>query len=307
MKMKPLLRALALGVGPVMVAAGLGMVGGRSMPPEKLALAPPQLACAQPIVFKPGYQRGENYVVPQGQGFKFLSDAWLEANICSAGILKITADGELGGDEQPRLLVAFDGDIIANPAFSQERSIQISIPKAGSLYLGYLNDFYSADVRVATLSYVQLNAPACKGFQSVSVPKGSGNSWYPAARSVSLVNLPPITLTPCGAGELTLKVRGSEGNGAFPILIFRQGERVFKTLTTTSEWQPLSFKLTSAPIDIWLINPYNKTLADRNLKCANWSSLPANPEFRRQGRVASRTTPSTTSATAFISVSVSVG
>ena len=52
-------------------------------------------------MFKPGYQRGENYVVPQGQGFHFGSEAWVEATVCSAGTLIVTAQGELGEMKNP--------------------------------------------------------------------------------------------------------------------------------------------------------------------------------------------------------------
>ena len=147
-----LTRALALGALPLAAVLGLGMLAIRPSSPNVLKAAPPPgKTCTQPPVFKPGYQRGENYVVPQGQGFQFGSEAWVEATVCSAGTLIVTAQGELGGDEKPRLTVVHDGTTLATPTFDQERTVKIDIPAAGRLCWASSTIFTDTDSRVIFL------------------------------------------------------------------------------------------------------------------------------------------------------------
>ncbi|QLG11521.1 hypothetical protein HLB42_12580 [Deinococcus sp. D7000] len=275
--MKPLLRVLALGVGPLVVAASLAIVQGRGVPPQQLALTPPPLACTQPPVFTPGYQAGENYVIPQGEGFKFRAESWLEADLCSAGTLKITADGELAGDEEPQLTVVLDGTVFAAPAFNGERTVELPVPRSGHLLLGYFNDYYLADVRVATLRDVAFTAPTCEGFRSVVVPKETGGVWNDVAHVATLVRAVPMTLTPCAAGTLSMRVIGREGQSAFPELQFQQAGKTLKTFSTSAEFQKMSLAVGAAPLAITLTNPYGETLADRNLNVRRLEFIPRRP------------------------------
>ncbi|CAM3515789.1 hypothetical protein [Deinococcus frigens] len=273
--MKPLLRALTLGMGPVVVAAGLGMVGRQNVQVRELSVPPMRAeACTQPPIFKPGYQRRDNYVIPQGTGFKFDSDAWIEADLCSPGTLKITADGDLAGDEDPQLTVVLDATVLASPRFNQERTASVNVPHAGRIYLGFFNDYYLADVRVATLRDIKLTAPDCNGFKSVNVPKESAGNWYPEASAATLVRDMPMTLIPCAAGKLTMRVQGREGNGAFPILTFKQGRKVVKVLQTTSNFQQVRLPLKADLATITVSNAYNETLANRNLNVRRLEFVP---------------------------------
>lgn len=273
--MKLLLRALALGSGPVIVTMGLGVLGDQNVQANELSMPPMRAgACTQPPIFKPGYQRRDNYVIPQGDGFKFDSDAWVEADLCSPGTLKITADGDLAGDEDPQLTVVLDATVLAAPRFNKERMVSITVPHAGRIYLGFFNDYYLADVRVATLRDIKFIAPECQGFNSINVPTESAGSWYPEARTAYLVRDPPMTLTPCAAGELTMQVQGREGNGAFPILTFKQDGQIIKTLQTTVEFQMVRLPLKADLATITVGNAYGVTLANRNLNVRRLEFVP---------------------------------
>ncbi|QFP75897.1 hypothetical protein [Deinococcus sp. AJ005] len=240
--------------------------------------APTQVEnCTQPPVFSLWYESGNNYVLPRDRGFKFSGNAWLKTRLCSGGLIKITADGELAGSEHPRLIVAFDNNVILNSAFDQQRTIQLLIPRAGYLYIAYFNDYYLADIRIVNLAKIQLKAPNCRGFQNVSIPKESGGTWFPKIHAASLVKPPPMILTPCDAGELTLKVRGQEANAIFPVLVIKQNEKVIKTIFTGSGWEDLNLQVAATPITIAVSNPYNETLADRNLNVRRIEFIPRQP------------------------------
>ena len=267
-------RGLALAALPLAASLALGLVALRPAPPPAFKASTLPLTCQHPPVFTPGYQRRPNYVVPQAEGFRFRSESWVEADVCSAGTLSVTAAGELGGDELPQLTVVLGTSVLATPRFDRQRRVSMAIPGPGRVILGYFNDYYLADVRVATLRDVALVSPTCKGFKSVNVPVESAGIWYPEAHVASLVHSPPMTLLPCAAGRLTLRALGREGNGAFPLLVFRQGGQVIKTQPTDLTWQELSLEVTAAPLTIAVGNPYGKTLADRNLNVSQISFTP---------------------------------
>lgn len=262
------LSALALGLPALLVVLGVGIAVTCTDPTQQLTFA--AAACSEPPTFKLGHNPGGVNASQQGAGFKLSSEAWVETNLCSAGTLNISASGELGGDELPQLTVYLNAELLAVLPFNQQQTIPVKVPRPGRIILGFFNDYYLADVRVASLDQIKLDTPGCKDFD-VEVPPESAGNWYPQPHIATLVRDPPMILKPCAAGELSMRLRGREGNGAFPNLVFRQGGRTIKTAKTGEDWQPVSLKITSAPLTVSVSNPYGKTLANRNLKVENLS------------------------------------
>ncbi|MDV6375397.1 hypothetical protein [Deinococcus arenicola] len=172
------------------------------------------------------------------------------------------------------MTVVLDTTVLAAPYFTRERTVSLKIPHAGRIYLGFFNDYYLADVRVATLRDIKLTAPACQGFKSVNVPIESAGIWYPAAQAASLVRDIPMTLIPCAAGELTMRVQGREGNGAFPILTFKQGGQAIETLQTDANFKSVRLSLSPETATVTVSNAYGVTLANRNLNVRRLEFVP---------------------------------
>lgn len=257
-------RALLVGL-PLVTACVMGAVTHR-LTPQPLPTAPPSaLRCAAPPKFEAGYQGGENYLVVQHETYRFQSVSWLQADLCSAGTLEIIAHGEVAGGQAPILVAALNGQVLDTRPFDQERTWKLSVPAAGRLILGYFNDYYLADVRVATLSRFRVSGPTCQAVPQITVPPATGGKWYPAADVATLVNEPALTALPCGPGQLTLTLVGREGNGAFPQLSIVQAGKVLAQPVSRALPQTVSLKVGASPIEMTLINPYGKTLADRNL------------------------------------------
>lgn len=277
--MKPLLRALALGVAPVVMAVGVG-VGSQPGRTSQIALPPSVAAasCTQPPVFQTGYQRDDNGLVAVGQGYKFNGMSWIQANLCSAGILKITASGEVAGDELPQLTVLQDDQTLAVLGFDQQEKIaEVKIPHPGNVYIAYFNDYYISEARIATLQTVNLVAADCSGFKSVDVPKATGGVWNAQASSVVLVFSVPMTLIPCDAGQLSFKIIGHEAKKAFPEVSFRQDDKTIKTVVAGARSQLIQLDISAAPITVRLTNPYFAQLADRNLDVKRIKFIPTQP------------------------------
>ncbi|THF87135.1 hypothetical protein E7T09_08200 [Deinococcus sp. KSM4-11] len=274
-------RALSLGALPLVAVLGLAVLTGRSIQPSELKVGSPAVAaCAQPPVFKPGYQRGKDYVVRQGKGYHFGGEAWVEATVCSAGTLAVTAYGELGGVEEPQLTVALNGDILASITFDHERTVQIQLPEAGEVIVAYLNDFYATDSRVIFLRDIKLSGTGCQDLQKIQFVKGKGIDLDPAAHTASLASGVPLTFTPCRAGELQVLALGRKGRSALPILKISEGGAVLYQRPVGTTWRPLRLNVQQRPLTLQLVNPYWKTLADRNLIVSKLNFTPNPPSAR---------------------------
>ncbi|MFC3834200.1 hypothetical protein [Deinococcus rufus] len=273
--MTPPGRMLATGVLPLLLALLLSRVA--TAPQDVPAFSTMPLvptSCTQPPTFAPGYERRPGYVVPRAGGFWFDSDAWIEGAVCTPGTLKITAEPQLGGDEPPRLTVVLDQEFLAAPAFERSTTVSVRVERPGRLLLGFFNDYYLADVRVATLRDITFTGAGCSDLTDVDVPFESAGQWFPEARVATLVRAQPMTVVPCGPGRLTMTVQGREGNHAFPVLEVRQGATHLTTIRTSLQWQPVELNLTGAPATITVTNPYGKTLANRNLTVQRLEFVP---------------------------------
>ena len=255
-------RWLALSVLPLLTIAGLTTLSPGRAPEVQVASS---ARCSQPPVFTLGYQRGQDYVIPRGNGFLFRSDAWIEAQLCRGGTLSVTAQGELAGTELPQLTMVLNNEVIAAPRFDRERTVQVKVPAAGRLLLGYFNDYYEADVRVATLRGFKLRGADCQGFTSITVPREAGGTWSAQTLYATLVRAVPMTVVPCGHGTLSVILVGRPGNAAYPEVTVSQGDRTLAHVRTSAQPQPLSVDVQAEPLTITVTNPYFKTIGDRNL------------------------------------------
>ncbi|WP_146202785.1 hypothetical protein [Deinococcus irradiatisoli] len=259
---------------PLLAAGYLGGVAGR-LTPQPLLVSPPAIEhCFQPPKFEVSYQGGQNYLVMRNETYRFQSTSWLQADICQAGTLNVTAYGEVAGGEAPRLVVALNDKVLGTQSFDQERTWKLSIPTAGRLILGYLNDFYLADVRVATLSHFRVAGPICEAVPQINVPAASGGRWNPTANVATLLHPPALKVIPCGPGKLTFSLLGREGNSIFPQLSIMQEGKVLSQPFSAAQPEIINLNVSAAPLSITVLNPYGKTLADRNLIVTQLSFLP---------------------------------
>jgi len=256
----------ALLIGLPLVAVGwLGGLAQRLTPQPLPTSLPSTLHCTEPPKFEIGYRLDENSIVVQNKTYRFQGTSWLQVDLCSARMLEITAHGEVAGGEAPKLVASLDSQVLDTQPFTQERTWKLNAPAAGRLILGYFNDYYLADVRVATLSHFEVKSSTCVGVPQMNVPPATGGKWYPAANVATLVHEPALTAVPCGPGQFTFTLIGREGNNAFPQLSIVQAGKVLAQPISRAQPQTISLKVGAAPVEITLINPYGKTMADRNL------------------------------------------
>jgi len=199
--------------------------------------------------------------------------SWLETEVCTSGTLTLRAEGELAGDELPRLDVALDSVVLAREGFSGARTIRIRVPGPGRLTLGYFNDYYLSEARRASLEGLRFVGASCQAFE-VDLPRATGGYWSPHNKTASLVFGVPMVLTPCAPGELTFRATGQDARGQFPILEFRSQAKLLLTLQTRGTPQKVSLKVGASSISIRLTNPYTRELADRNLVVEHLSFEP---------------------------------
>ncbi|MEF2278935.1 hypothetical protein V3W47_11560 [Deinococcus sp. YIM 134068] len=268
---------LAFVLSPLVTGALLVGLGQRVGGAPALAVAPPEQRCTQPPVYRVGYKREDNGILPLGAGFSFQGVAWLEVNLCSPGTLVLTADGEVAGGEPPVLHVALNSRTLLSESFRERRTLRLRIPEAGLLTLSYFNDYYRSEARVATLENFRVQGAGCQGLRAVNVPPETGGAWWPDLNLASLVSNVPMSLTPCGPGELTLRVLGRAGGGAFPKLTFTQEGRTLLEVETGKRRRAVRVAVTGVPVHITLTNPFFRQLADRNLNVRRLEFRPDPP------------------------------
>ena len=258
------------------VLAAVGLVTSQARPPAhtiQLLLEEKQLNCKEPPTFRTGYQREEGGIRPIGAGFSFQGVSWLEADLCTPGTLVMTAEGESADGQDPILQIALNSEVLSTQTFGPRRSVNVQVPNRGKLTLGYFNDYYRSDARIATLEAIQYSDLSC-GNLKINVPKETGGQWIPEAKTASLVFSVPMTITPCSDGQLSLKVVGRAGAGEFPLIEFRQNKKILAKITTGINRQAVLLNVLAMPITITLVNPYFKQIADRNLNLLRVQFIP---------------------------------
>lgn len=242
-----------------------------------LQLAVPEGSCTQPPRYRVGYRLEPNGLRPLAGGFSFQGLSWVETDLCTPGTLTLTADGDVAGGEAPILDIALNSRVLAREAFDQQRTVKLRVPEAGHLTLGYFNDYYRSDARVATLENFRMTGATCRTLRSVNVPPETGGGWSPGTATATLVTAVPMTVIPCGPGELTLRLLGRAGGDIFPVLRFQQAGHTLLQSQTRETRQIVHLKVTAEPLTITLINPYFKQLADRNLHVTRLDFRPETP------------------------------
>lgn len=253
-------------VGPTLALSALlawqAATFSPSTPP--LTRAVPALDCTQPPAFRVDYEREAGGVEPAEEGWRFNGEGWVRADACTPGTLTLRAQGIRGGDDLPRLRIGLNSEVVFDQPFDAARTVRVRIPQAGRITVGYFNDYYRAEARVAQLTRWQFAGRACTSFK-IDVPPETGGGWQPELNAASLVWNVPMTLTPCSAGQLSLRLSGRAGDGIFPLIVVKQQGAEIGRVRTSAAAQNVSFTVSAAPVSLNLANPYFKELADRNV------------------------------------------
>ena len=237
----------------VWLAASLSL---EKRPVAFLDLKVPSLKCSSPPIYKIGYTRESNGVTSVKNGFDFQGLAWIETQVCSAGILTIVGSGQTAKGIAPILRVDLNTQTLANESFTSERTFHLWISGPGRLKLGYYNDYYSAVVREARFSNIAVSG--CKSPLAVKLLEGT--------RGQTILNSQaPFTILPCAAGKLSFDVVGSSAVGEFPQIIISQRKKILLRSESTSKPQSLQVDVEADPVLVTMTNFYGKVLDDRNL------------------------------------------
>ncbi|GMA15998.1 hypothetical protein E5F05_07645 [Deinococcus metallilatus] len=269
---------LALLLFPLIPAALLTVLAQRTKNVPSLDLVKPELSCTQPPTYRVGYQREDNGLTPQGSGFHFQGLSWLQTDLCSAGTLLVTAEGQVAAGAAPELTFMLNSKPLAVESFDRRKTLKLKIPEAGRLTIGYFNDYYFMNARVANLDGFSLAQSACRQLD-IHVPKGAGG-WYPEANTAVLVSEIPATLVPCGRGRLKFYVMGREARGAFPVLLFEQNGQQLLEKQTSAQREFVQLPVSRGPVTVKLTNPFVGPIVDRNLDVQKLLFIPAPPHTK---------------------------
>lgn len=221
-----------------------------------LDLKVPLLKCSSPPIYKIGYSRESNGVTSVKNGFDFQGLAWIETQVCSAGILTVVGSGQTAKGIAPILRIDLNTQTLADESFTSEHTLHLWIPGPGRLKLGYYNDYYSAVVREARFSNIAVSG--CKSPPAVELSEGTQGQTI-------LNSQVPFTILPCAAGKLSFDVVGFPAVGEFPKIMISQRKKILLRSESTSKTQSLQVDVEADPIAVTMTNFYGKVIDDRNL------------------------------------------
>lgn len=242
--------------------------------PGELKLQQTEIGCRQPPSFRVAYGEGEGAIELEEGRLTFRGVGVVEGLTCGPGVLEVTGRGDVADGAAPRLEVSLNGRVLGNFPFAGSRTVRLTLPEGGGVYLGYFNDFYEADVRIAVLEEMALAAPQCGDRFDVKVGENSAGSWLLQDATAYLVSDPGSVLTPCGSGVLTVAVWGKPGAKVYPTVEFVQQGRVVATVPTSARRKKVNIEVTGDPLTLRVQNPYAKLLGDRNLYVTGWRFFP---------------------------------
>ncbi|WP_133161851.1 hypothetical protein [Deinococcus koreensis] len=228
-----------------------------------------QSECSKELDFEFGYQKEDSSVRRVGTGFYFSGNAWIETTLCKGGLLIFSAMGEPALGEYPLLTIMLNDTIVFNKSISRTKNTRIHLLTGGKLIIGYFNDYYLADVRVAYLRGLKLTKSNCGNTFKAKVPIDNGGGWFPDSMTASLVRSSPLEIYPCGLGILNMSLDGIKGGGIYPTVNILQDNKILHTIITSQKPQKFSFKVNAGAVVARIANPYGITLQDRNLSISS--------------------------------------
>ena len=210
-----------------------------------------------------GYMREPNGVESFSDGgWSFQGQAYMQTDVCGPGLLKILADGESALNVFPELQIDLDSVPLATIKVGRTKQYTVTIPRAGHLTLGYFNDYYKADVRVAIIRRVTVSN--CSVPPKLVLLGTSGGTVDTTMSLATLYSSNRIRIIPCASGNIELRLSGRSGGAAFPIIRFLSTNKEVARFQTTELEQKITLAAIG-PLDVELLNPYAKLVGDRNL------------------------------------------
>jgi hypothetical protein len=226
-------------------------------------LSLPAATCQRAPKFGLGYQREPNGVEPFSTGgWSFQGQAYMQTDVCGPGTLKITADGEAALGVLPELQISLNSVPLKTIKVGRSQEFSVVIPEAGHLTLGYFNDYFKADVRVAIIRRV--TATGCATPPRLELLGTSGGTVDTALSLATLYSTRIIRINSCPTGRVGLRLEGRAGGGAFPVVRFKSGGKNVLQVQTADSEQKVTSPVTGS-LDMELLNPYAKLIGDRNL------------------------------------------
>lgn len=269
-------RSLIMGVSALILTSATGALAfwlaqAPAAPPLTFKAAP----CSEPLRWAPVYLSEPSAAQVAGDGWNFWSASAIGTQVCGPGQLEIGVRPE-SAEGDPHLTVMLDGEQLGEFPVPASRTLRLQVPRAGSLSLAYLNDYYRADVRAVEIQQVRSDVLGCRRLTPDRPPTNPRNTYVPQSDLLVLLDPDPIPYTLCGPGTLQVVLRGMPGANELPLVeVVHQGRRLVK-------WQapvnPTAFtvRVPAGEVTLNMINPYAQQTADRNLMVTRlrWTPQP---------------------------------
>lgn len=163
------------------------------------------------------YKNDKNSVKENKDGFSMLGNSVINRKVCHDGVLSITAYGQKGANNFPKMIISSDSTIISD--FSIGKEVEINLPIKGPtvISVAYLNDYYRILSRSIHLSKIRFIGKECDGIEVESLSESMG-SWFPDKKDLVLINEGTVKFKTCSSGIMEANYNSESPDSNMPRL-----------------------------------------------------------------------------------------
>lgn len=221
--------------------------------------------CSPNENFNIGGMVDQNGIIEKGSGFIMSGNGWIYKYLCGPGLIKINATGFSSDSIYPELSINLNGQKLTTFKINKTDNLRFKVHGEGLLTLGYDNDIFKVDLRMATFRNFRI-AGVCDSNYRIDTPKESASSWDKLNNSwIVLKSYPAVVLFPCGEGKMQVSAFGQSGKGVFPEIEIKQNKSTLGVYQLKEEETRIEINVDKSPIYIRLNNPFAELLENRDL------------------------------------------
>lgn len=217
-----------------------------------------------PTSLKKEYELDAGGVLLQGKQVIFRGISLVSMMVCDPGELVLDVEPKLAGREWPRLTLGLGDLDLGEWHVGKRQTIRVEVPASGKVTLGYFNDYYRSEARIAFYENFRFSGTTCDTMEITAEP-ATGGAYDKAGNFATATSSVPIIIKPCDRGVLSFLVLGRSAHNAYPSIKLEQSGKSLSVLKTTGLRRAVQVEVEAQPLRLSVINPYFRELEDRSL------------------------------------------
>ncbi|WP_144012030.1 hypothetical protein [Deinococcus sp. LM3] len=222
--------------------------------------------CSENGNFKIGGMLDDGGVILDDRGFLMNGNGWIYSYLCKPGFITMNVTGISSDGVSPEININLNGQKFRSFKIYGNKNIKFEVPSRGLLTLGYYNDIFKVDLRMATFRNFRI-VRTCSSDYKIETPLGSLANWDRVNDAWTVIKKSPaVILFPCGEGMMQLSAYGQSAANIFPKIELRQNDSLIGAFQLGEKETHIKISVDKSPIYISLVNPFARLLDNRDIR-----------------------------------------